>query len=96
MGVLSLEVFTITNNSRFPVELWYDDEPIAMLGPGQTSEHFEEPGTYQAREIIITIPPPKLFLEVVVTHLPGAVDNSYTVTRNIGNFLVEIEFEGSN
>jgi hypothetical protein len=99
LNVLFFEVFTITNQSGFPAALRYDDEVIGILEPGQTSEHFEEPGTYQAWEVLPLIPPPRVLVEVVVTRPPDAVDNTYTTTRNfniLGGFLVEIEFEESN
>ncbi|KAH9956683.1 hypothetical protein BC827DRAFT_1378456 [Russula dissimulans] len=88
--------FTIKNKTGFPAALRYNDEEIVILAPGQTSEPLDQPGTYQAWEVLPLIPPPRVLVEVVVTRPPDAVDNTYTTTRNfniLGGFLVEIEFE---
>jgi hypothetical protein len=95
-----LEVFTITNKTNLSVSLSYNGKIFADLDPGQTSDHFADIGMYQVLAIIDPLPPPSpsVLLEVDVTLPFNAQDKTYTTSRNLlnFNFLVEIDYEGSN
>jgi len=82
--------------------LWYGGKIVERLKRGQTSSHYSEPGVYQAEYMFVIEPPTpgppepgpiEVLLEVKVSRIKDASDNTYTTTRNNGSFSVAVDFD---